>query len=864
MARPAVRPPRDGGGRIAAWWSWSVVAAAVGWNLVNLRALTLPVTYLNDSTLHEQMVRFATAQLQAGQLPLTSWFPFLGEGSPQFLHYQSLPAMLAGALGLLIGPDAAFRWTLYLLLSTWPVSVYLAARAFGAGRAAAAASAAMAPFLVSVTGVGYEQYAYAWKGYGVWTQLWASWTLPLAWGWSWRAIRDGRGYLRAAALTALTVALHFETGYLALSVLLVWPLLAGRPFLTRLRRAAVILGGALLASAWVIVPLLTQRSWAAVNEPLQTTGEVNGYGAHQVLGWLFTGQLLDSGRLPVITVLAALGLALAWLAWSAQADARALLAALAVCLLFAFGRTTFGALVDVIPGSADLFFRRFMMGVQLAALLLAGRGAGWLAARCARLASARLASARLPRWRAGLPTTLSAAIVLVATVAVLAPAWLQLDAYDGQDSAAIAAQRQADATDGADLDRLVAVIKRDGGGRTYAGMPSNWGQGFTVGLVPVFQYLDSLDVDEVGYTLRTASLMTDPEYYFNEQDPSDYRLFGVRYLILPAGGKPPVPARLALRSGPYSLWTVSGTGYVQVGRIVGQISANRINVGTVSIPLLNSGLAADGAYLSVNYGAGSPPDTRLPTVPSQSSPGEVSAESADLGAGQATATAQMRQPGIVVLSASYDPGWTATVNGRPAPTRMVAPALVAVDVPAGTDRVVFRFHGYGDYPELFALSLLALAILAAGPTCIMYAKRRRDRRTHSLARRHASGQSSRTPLTQPKEVADLPWRLRMLRPRKICRKPELSSQRGRCGQKPSFELPVRKNDGDLLVWSRVPSACEQDRSVLSWTVVVGVQEDKDSALPGNPQCFRRDRPLNSAVGGELPPRNSHGGRSEQV
>ena len=49
-----------------------------------------------------------------------------------------------------------------------------------------------------------------------------------------------------------------------------------------------------------------------------------------------------------------------------------------MCLLFAFGRTTFGSLVDVIPGSRDLFFRRFMMGVQLAALLLAGRGAGWL------------------------------------------------------------------------------------------------------------------------------------------------------------------------------------------------------------------------------------------------------------------------------------------------------------------------------------------------------------------------------------------------------------------------------------------------------------------------------------------------------
>jgi uncharacterized membrane protein YfhO len=65
-----------------------------------------------------------------------------------------------------------------------------------------------------------------------------------------------------------------------------------------------------------------------------------------------------------------------------------------------------------------------------------------------------------------------------------------------------------------------------------------------------------------------------------------------------------------------------------------------------------------------------------------------------------------------VLSASYDPGWTATVNGRRQPTRTVAPALVAVDVPAGTDRVVFRFHGYGDYPELLALSGLTLAIVA--------------------------------------------------------------------------------------------------------------------------------------------------------
>jgi hypothetical protein len=698
------------------WWPWSIVAAAVGWNLVSLRALTLGVAYLDDSSLHEQMVRFATAQLRAGRLPLTSWFPFLGEGSPQFLHYQSLPAIVTGLVGTTVGPDVAFRWSLYLLLSLWPISVYLSARAFGAGRPAAAASAAMAPFLMSATGVGYEQHAYVWTGFGVWTQLWAMWTLPLAWGWSWRAIRDGRGYLGAILLTALTVALHFETGYLALSVLLVWPLAAGRPLVARLRRAAVLLGGSLLAAAWVIVPLVEQRRWVAVNEPLQGSGLVNGYGARDVLHWLVSGQLLDSGRLPVVTAFAALGFGLAWLAWSSAADARALLAALAVCLLFAFGRTTFGSLVDVIPGAADLFFRRFTMGVQLAALLLAGQGAAWLAARCVRLLETRV-----PGW----PPGLSPAAVLLAGVAVLAPAWLQLGLYDRQDGAAIALQRRADNTEGADVDRLVAVIERDGGGRTYAGMPSNWGQDFTVGAVPVFKYLESRDVDEVGYTLRTASLMTGPEYFFDDRDPSDYRLFGIRYLILPARGQPPVRARLAMRSGPYWLWTIGGAGYVQAGRIVGEISANRTNVGARSVRLLRSGLAADGAYLGVRYGSGGGGNGPLPTVRSQSSAGEASAERADLDDGEASATVRMRRPGVAVLSASYDPGWTATVNGRRRPIRMVAPALVAVDVPAGTDHVVFRFYGYGDYPALLALCGLTLAMVAFAPVCVRCVRCRR-------------------------------------------------------------------------------------------------------------------------------------------
>jgi hypothetical protein len=220
--------------------------------------------------------------------------------------------------------------------------------------------------------------------------------------------------------------------------------------------------------------------------------------------------------------------------------------------------------------------------------------------------------------------------------------------------------------------------------------------------------------------------MTDPEYFFDDHNPSDYRLSGIRYLILPAGDEPPVRALLAMRSGPYWLWTIDGAGYVQAGRIVGAISANRTNLGARSVRLLHSGLAADGAYLGVRYGSDGGGDGRLPTVRSQSPAGAVRAERADLDDGEASATVRMRRPGVAVLSASYDPGWTATVNGRRRPTRIVAPALVAVDVPAGTDHVVFRFHGYGDYPELLALSGLTLAMVAVAPVCMRRVRWRRD------------------------------------------------------------------------------------------------------------------------------------------
>ena len=61
-------------------------------------------------------------------------------------------------------------------------------------------------------------------------------------------------------------------------------------------------------------------------------------------------------------------------AWRTERLGRALLALLVMSLLLSFGRTTFGSLTVLLPGSTDIFMRRFMMGAQLAGLYLAGIG----------------------------------------------------------------------------------------------------------------------------------------------------------------------------------------------------------------------------------------------------------------------------------------------------------------------------------------------------------------------------------------------------------------------------------------------------------------------------------------------------------
>ena len=93
-------------------------------------------------------------------------------------------------------------------------------------------------------------------------------------------------------------------------------------------------------------------------------------------------------QLPAIELFA-FGLVLCAIRWRRDERSRAVLAVALLSLLLFFGRSTLGPLLRLLPGSGDLFLRRYVFGVHLAGLYLMGIALAW---------AGRMAFVRLRRF----------------------------------------------------------------------------------------------------------------------------------------------------------------------------------------------------------------------------------------------------------------------------------------------------------------------------------------------------------------------------------------------------------------------------------------------------------------------------------
>jgi Bacterial membrane protein YfhO len=683
------------------------------------------------------MVRWARLQIDQGLVPLDGWYPNLSFGLAQFHHYQVLGHIIGGYLSLPFGVETTYYWALYLLLALWPVSVYLGARLLSLDRWTAGAASVFAPLIVSTTGYGFETSSYTWQGLGVWSQLWGMWTLPLALGLSWRAVDQGRHYIAAVMLVALTIAFHFLNGYLALMAIGVW--FAVRPAAPwrRLARAAAVGLGGLLVASWVVVPLVQDARFSGNLEFYRNTFWFDSYGLAKVMGWLLSGEIYDHGRIPVLTVLVAIGLVVCGVRARRDVRARALLGFWGLSLLLFFGKSVVGPILNLMPGGQDLPLHRYLAAVQLGGLFIAGvalvsigQGVFWLLHRYAPRRRYRAAFA-------------SVAVALMGA-AVLYPAWSELVTYEQGGEPLMAGQLDAEATDGADLARLISMIQAKGDGRAYAGTKANWGHQYAIAYVPVYKELENADVDQLGMWLNTTSISSDVEARFDEGNPAQYDLFNIRYLILPSGRQPSVAAKEIARSGRHILYQVATSGFLEVVDTIGPpVVADRTNMGQANAAILHGADLAARRLPTVAFdGAAAADPTLVPGAAPSTSPGEVMFQGNQAADGTYGGFVTAARSAVVMLKVSYDPRWTAQVDGKDVPTQMVAPSFVGVPVSAGSHSITFKYQPYPYYPELLLLGALTLLALYFAPRWGVLAP------TGDPGRATSSRSATRTPAPQ--------------------------------------------------------------------------------------------------------------------
>lgn len=678
------------------------VVAVVLYGFLVLAAQAADAVMPTDISVHEAMVDWATGRFAAGRIPLDGWFPTLALGASRFHRYHSLPHVIVGALQYATGGQSLTTVASYVLTAMWPASVYVGGRLFGLDHRTAGAAAIIAPLLGSSTNRGFEWNATF--GLGLWSQAWGMLLLPLAWGASRRAVVRGRGVVTASLLLGATVASHLLVGYLAMAVVPLWVLASPRAWRRRAPRALLVWVGGLASVAWFLLPLLADRASMPYAEKYAGLEQYDSIG-WSALGELASGLTFDPAlAVPIVTLLVAWGIGRAALGATGEAQgvgtmderARALLLAFGASLLLFIGRPVLGPLLVLVPGSQDLFLNRFVFGLHLAGLYLAGE------------AVASVLRSRGPSDGGMLPAPFGRALAIGGVVVAIAVAFPRTVEFADSGARYVEARAAAVEALDPDLDRLVADIEAAGPGRVFAGFKPEAVEEYAMGdrasagwpdlpgIGPAMPLLMDRGLDIVGLPRPAWSLMSSSEPYLDEREVSHLRMFGIRYLVTSSAAEPRVAATELSTGGGLTVWEVDGVdGYLQVVQTDGApIVTDRRTVGADTRAFLTSPELAAGVYRVLAFGG----DAAAPVTGVEAGfEGAVVSSDADPDAGAFTGVIEASADAAVVLSASYDPRWTATVDGRPAETYPVAPALVAVSVPAGRHEVSFRYDPVGGY-----------------------------------------------------------------------------------------------------------------------------------------------------------------------
>ncbi len=700
--------------------AYGVLFVAVAFSaVVLLPEGIIRVPPLNDNVLHIIMSKATAAAWSSGKNPTNPWLTSISFGYPLSLHYQHLEYLPVAGLYLLtrhlFSISAIISWSTVLLLSLFPLSIYNSMRRFGFEYLPSAFAGLAAPLIATNALYGFDFSSYVWRGFGLYTQLWGMFLLPLALAAGYRLMREGRGYALATLLLVVDMLCHTVYGYMAVfSLAFIAVVVAfdgGRsqfwPNLWRsVRRLGLLLALTALTGSYFFVPFILDGAY--MNRSVwELPSKYNSYGASWVLTNLARGNLFDYHRLPILTILAGIGLIACIVRWR-EPLYRVPIVLFGAWLVLYFGRPTWGVLLNLLPLSSDMQFHRLIGGVHLGGLLLIGVG---LAAPWPWLLRRR---SLVPAVGAGLLCIL-----------LLLPAFQDRVEFMSQNATWMHQSQDALAAQQPELNALYSALHHLPPGRVYAGLSDNWGTSYRVGSIPMYALLQEQGFDMVGYLYHALSFNADVQVLFNDQLQDQYNLFNVRYVVAPSGHKFPSFVKPIGTFGANTLYQVDTTGYFEFVQSPVTLVGNKSEfypaasawmkgpepgLGQEPRLVLDGSSVSGKSVLPLGQSASAVSRSLSATATPR---GKILSEQVSAN-GSYAAKVEASNAGLVMAKVTYHPGWRVTVDGRTVEPVMLMPSFVGIPVPAGTHtiKMVYQTGGLRDLLTLFGIVVLGMTVVA--------------------------------------------------------------------------------------------------------------------------------------------------------
>ncbi len=738
--------------------AYVVLFIAVAFSFVTLLPeATIHVPPLNDNVLHVLAAKQTAEAWSAGQNPTDPWLGTIGLGYPLAHHYQHLEYVPVAAVYILarhaISIQSIIEWSTVLLLALFPLSIYYSMRRFGFDYLAAAFGGMAAPLIATNALYGFDFSSYVWRGYGLYTQLWGMFLLPLALAAGYRLLRDGRGYALSALLLTVTMLCHTVYGYIAVVSLAIIALLVAFdggtatfwPTLWRTgRRLVLLIGLTALAGSYFFVPFLVDGDY--MNRSVwELSSKYDSYGASWVLKTTVKGEMFDYHRLPILTALVAVGLVVCLLRWR-EPRYRLPVVLFGAWTALYFGRPTWGVLLKVLPLSSELHFHRLIGGEHLGGLLLVG-----------------VALAAPWPWLLRQRSVLPAVVAGLVCILLLFPAFHDRANFLSYNATLMRQNRDELAVENPQLTSLFTTLRGLPPGRVYAGLAGDWGKDYRVGNIPMYGLLQNEGFDMVGFLYHALSLNSDVEVLFNDQNQSEYNLFNVRYVVAPANHKFPSFVKPIATFGTNVLYQVDTTGYFDLVQSPIALTGNKGDF----YPAASSWIDGPEPGLKQEPQVvldGSKPSQ--PNVPLTLASPVVSRPLANVAVpsgtitdeqvgklGSYAATVDVSTPTMVMAKVTYHPGWHVTVDGKTVKAVMLMPSFVGIPVPAGTHRVQLTYQSGSlrDFLGIFGIVILGFTAVA---------ERRRGLIERQIARLMSSGPATTVKgwIEEERESSEpIPW-----------------------------------------------------------------------------------------------------------